>query len=123
VVIPAANTQSSADAGSGSILGITLVAATASAVLLLAPVCVIQIAQVAVSTAADAAALAAADARIGLSAGFPCAVAERVAAANGTTIAGCRLDGFDATVRVHSSVLGFEVEATATAGPPRERAD
>jgi secretion/DNA translocation related TadE-like protein len=105
--------------GAGSVLGVALVAATVSLVLAVAPLCLVLVARTSVSSAADASALAAADARVGLSTGFPCEVAGRLAHSNRVSLTSCNLDGFDATVTVSRSVLGFDVVATATAGPPR----
>jgi secretion/DNA translocation related TadE-like protein len=68
--------------------------------------------------ASDAAALAAADASTGLVPGEPCAVAARVAAANGASLAGCSIDGATATVEVAAAVLGSTARARSTAGPP-----
>jgi len=72
----------------------------------------------ALAGAADAAALAAADVRVGLEAGEPCAVAARVATANGGSLASCSVDGLVVTVVVSSSIAGFAVGVAATAGPP-----
>jgi len=76
-----------------------------------------------VVAAADAAALAAADAASGLVPGYPCEIAARVASANGASLDGCALDGLVATVVVGRPLLGFEVVASATAGPAGSIAD
>lgn len=76
--------------------------------------------QRAAAGAADAAALAAADVRVGIVAGEPCAVARRVAEANGAQLRACECDGLVATVVVSKRVAGFDISAAATAGPPRE---
>ena len=76
-----------------------------------------------VSAAADAAALAAADVAVGRSAGFPCEVATRVAAANGASVTACTVDGLIATVTTSRILLGIPVVSSATAGPPTGEAD
>jgi secretion/DNA translocation related TadE-like protein len=68
--------------------------------------------------AADAAALAAADARSGAVGGSPCALAERVAAANRADLEGCHVDGLVVTVGASIRVGIFHITAHATAGPP-----
>lgn len=68
--------------------------------------------------AADAAALAAADAASGAVAGSPCALAQRVAAANGARLAACSIDGLVASVTVSWRVGLLPISARSTAGPP-----
>lgn len=70
--------------------------------------------------AADAAALAAADAASGAIATGeePCALAARVAAASGATLADCVVDGFVATVQVNAAYAGLAAVSRARAGPP-----
>lgn len=69
------------------------------------------------SAAADAAALAAADALLGVAAGEPCALADRIARVNGATLAACETAGAVVTVTVAVPVAGFGVTARARAGP------
>jgi len=73
-----------------------------------------------VAGAADAAALAAADVASGaiLTDEDPCAVAARVAAASGSTLSACRLDGSTATVEVRSAYAGLVAASRARAGQP-----
>lgn len=70
--------------------------------------------------AADAAALAAADAASGavITDEDPCALAVRVAAASGATVAACTLEGFTATVEVRSAYAGLVAVSRARAGQP-----
>ncbi len=70
--------------------------------------------------AADAAALAAADAASGAvpTEDAPCALAARVAAASGAALAGCRIEGFTATVEVTAAYAGMSAVSRARAGPP-----
>lgn len=70
------------------------------------------------AAAADAAALAAADVAVGIVPGVPCAAAASLATANGAILTRCEPDGAVVTVRVDIRILGFDVPATATAGPP-----
>jgi secretion/DNA translocation related TadE-like protein len=109
--------------GAGSVLAIGIMGATLLLFIACAPVAELLISQSAVAATADAAALAAADARVGIVAGFPCEIAAKVAIANRVRLASCSLDGLDATVRVTRLVLGFAVEARATAGPSRSQHD
>lgn len=70
--------------------------------------------------AADAAALAAADAASGaiVTADDPCALAARVAAASGTALTECAVEGFVATVQVNAAYAGLAAVSRARAGPP-----
>lgn len=70
--------------------------------------------------AADAAALAAADAVSGaiITDEEPCALAARVAAASGATLASCTIDGLVATVQVQAAYAGLAAVSRARAGPP-----
>ena len=104
--------------GSGSILAVALVASILSAVVMLVPLTVVLDARQRAAGAADAAALAAADVAIGIHPGSPCATAETLAAANRAAVTECRVDGAVVTVRVSITAVGFDIAATATAGPP-----
>lgn len=68
--------------------------------------------------AADAAALAGGDALLGWLAEPPCAVASRVAAANRTHLAACRVEGLEIVVAVSGTAAGLPVERSSRAGPP-----
>lgn len=106
--------------GSGSILAVAIIAALLALVSLLLPLWIVLAAKQRVSGAADAAALAAADVAVGILPGVPCEAAASVAKANGAKLNGCGLDGAIVTVRSSVTVLGFDVSARATAGPPGE---
>ena len=67
---------------------------------------------------ADAAALAAADAASGAVTGIPCERAEEVAAAAGTVLEACGVDGLIATVTVAGRFGALPAAASARAGPP-----
>jgi secretion/DNA translocation related TadE-like protein len=106
------------DDGSGSILGLAVIGSIIAVLSFTLPLYIgLSVAQ-SVSGAADAAALAAADVAIGIAPGSPCAVAARVARANGAGSDECAVDGLVVTVRVKREFLGLELAATATAGPP-----
>ena len=106
------------DEGAGSVLAVALIAAVISLTAALTPLYVLLSAKASVAAAADSAALAAADARVGAATGFPCDRAAEVAAANGAAVRSCAADGLILTVSVGRSVLGYDVQSTATAGPP-----
>jgi secretion/DNA translocation related TadE-like protein len=110
------------DRGAGSVLAVAIVAAMVCVAAILIPLYAVLAHKQAVGGAADAAALAAADVRVGILPGEPCAVAARVASANGFDLGSCRLDGLVVTVTVRTSVAGFPLGATATAGPPHDGA-
>lgn len=76
-----------------------------------------------VMAAADAAALAGADVAVGIVAGFPCEKAGVVASANGALLTECETDGLIVSVVTSRILWGWEVTATATAGPPPGEAD
>ena len=100
-------------------LALALIAAVIGFTAAVIPLYVVLNAKATVAAAADSAALAAADARVGAATGYPCDRAVEVAAANGTAVRSCEADGLILTVSVGRSVLGFEVRATASAGPPQ----
>lgn len=103
--------------GAGSIMAVAVVAGAVVTLAALAPLSLVLQAKVATAGAADAAALAAADAAVGIVPGPPCERAGGVAAANKTALRACQVDGVIVTVRVAVMAAGFDVGATATAGP------
>ncbi len=105
--------------GSGSVLGIGIVAGLIALSVLLAPVYGVHAARQRAASAADLAALAAADTVRGILPGHPCAAAARTAIANRSAVTACRVEGFVVTVHTEVRVAGFAVSAVATAGPPR----
>ena len=100
-------------------LGIALIGAIVGLTAAVVPLYAVLVARSTVAGAADAAALAAADARVGVATGFPCERADEVAAANGAKLTACEVDGLIATVSVSRTILGFDLESSATAGPPQ----
>lgn len=105
--------------GSGSLLAVAIVATMLALISLLLPLSVVLSAKQRAAGAADAAALAAADVAVGALPGIPCEVAAAVTTANGASLSGCELDGAVVTVATSIVILGFDVQARATAGPPR----
>jgi secretion/DNA translocation related TadE-like protein len=106
------------DRGSGSVLGLAVIAAVLCLAGMLVPLVSITIAKQRVTTGADAAALAAADVAAGILPGVPCEAAASVTRSNGLSTGDCELRGEVVTVSAHLSVMGFEVTGTARAGPP-----
>lgn len=109
------------ETGAGSILAVAVVAGLIALTAILLPLYTALAVKQSTLGAADAAALAAADVAVGIVAGFPCATASRVAAANGAVLSACSLDGLVVTVSVSRSILGMQLTAVATAGPPAGR--
>jgi secretion/DNA translocation related TadE-like protein len=103
---------------SGSVLAVAISGAAVTLAFVAVPLYGVITERAAVAGAADAAAVSAADARTGAVSGIPCERAAQVAAANGAILRHCRVDGLVATVEVSRSVLGFEILARASAGPP-----
>lgn len=87
-------------------------------IMLLVPLFAAFVIRQRVANSADLVALATADAARGIIPGVPCEVAATTASMNEVEVAGCRLDGAVATVRVAAVFAGLPVEAVATAGPP-----
>ncbi|HEV7956959.1 MAG: hypothetical protein JWL94_2049 [Microbacteriaceae bacterium] len=112
-----------ADRGAGSILALALVAVILAVLSMLLPLVIVLDAKQRASGAADSAALAAADTAVGIRGGFPCPVAESVAAANEATVTECQVDGLVVTVRVSVPAAGFLIPSAATAGPPDSGTD
>lgn len=104
--------------GSGSVLAVGLIAAVTIITVVLVPVASGLAGRSSVAAAADLAALAAADVAVGLAPGIPCELAATVASTNGATLRSCTVDGLIVTVVVGARVLGVDVTAAATAGPP-----
>ncbi|WP_349899573.1 Rv3654c family TadE-like protein [Parafrigoribacterium soli] len=113
----ARRTARGSDHGSGSILAVAIVAAMLALLVMSVPLYVVLSAKQRAASAADAAALAASSVALGIVPGAPCAAAASVSAANGAMLQRCAPDGAIVTVRVSVFALGFEVPATATAGP------
>lgn len=109
--------------GSGSVLAVAIVGGLAALTMLTLPLYMGLAVRQSVAAAADAAALAAADVAVGLAPGYPCEVAARVAAANGSALASCEADGLVVTVSVSRYILGILALGVATAGPPSGEAD
>lgn len=109
--------------GAGTILMVGLVATVIALTALAIPLYWALSVRHALAGAADSAALAAADTASGLIAGYPCANAERLAAANDAHIKECAIDGRIVTVTASRHILGILVTTSATAGPPPTRAD
>ena len=105
------------DRGAGTVVALGLGLAVVAAFLLAVPLYAALATRHAVAGAADAAALAAADAASGLVPGHPCDLAARVAAANGSSVENCTVDGLVATVTVGRTILGLAVSEQASAGP------
>ncbi|GAB3616206.1 hypothetical protein GCM10027416_07630 [Okibacterium endophyticum] len=112
------------DEGSGSVLMVSVMAATMLLAGIALPFNAALTARQQVSNAADAAALAAADTASGYVAGSPCPNAAEGARLNGAALTTCtiggsgRAEGLEATVVVERIVIGIAVRATAKAGPP-----
>lgn len=106
------------DRGSGSVLAVGLIAVIAVLTAVLVPLSSALATRSSVGVAADAAALAAADVAVGIAPGIPCDAARRVASAHGAALKSCAVDGLVVTVVASRRILGVDVMATATAGPP-----
>lgn len=106
------------DRGSGSILGVAILASLLCLAALLMPLVAVVSARARVAAAADAGALAAADVASGILPGVTCEAALRVSAANGAATSACEVDELVVTVQATATVFGFVVRASATAGPP-----
>jgi len=108
-----------ADAGTGGVLALALVAATvlvALAVLTLGSALAVRQRVIA---AADAGALAAADALLGVVADDPCRLAREVAAAHRVAFAGCVVEGAEVVVTMRADAAGLPIQVSSRAGPPR----
>lgn len=109
------------DEGSGTILGVAIIAATMLATGLVVTTFSVLALQQSVHNAADAAALAAADTASGAIAGYPCAAAEQTATLNGAMVTSCAVDGLIADISVERATGPFMLRSRARAGPPSEQ--
>lgn len=114
----ASHRESAGERGSGTVLGIAVLAVILVVALAMLTLSAGLAARQRVTASADAAALAAADVALGVVPGSPCQLAERVAAANGAGLVRCELDGTTATVVAVGHFAGVELRATSRAGPP-----
>ncbi|AKV55681.1 pilus assembly protein, probably tadF [Bifidobacterium actinocoloniiforme DSM 22766] len=108
-----------ADRGSGTAMGVMLVAIVALGLVLVATLGNILVCQSRARTAADASALAAASA-LDEGSGAPCSAATTVATANKASLASCQVEGQDALVRVEVATqvpFATQVSKEARAGP------
>jgi secretion/DNA translocation related TadE-like protein len=103
---------------SGSVLGVAVVGGLVALTGTVLPAYAALAVRQSVAGAADAAALAGADVAVGIAPGYPCEVAARVAAANGSGLASCQVDGLIVTVEASRIILGIAAVSSATAGPP-----
>lgn len=104
--------------GSGTILGLGLVAAILAGLISanLAASWLVSGQKLRVQT--DQIALAAADSARGLITGYPCQIAAQMAHIYMVRLDSCRIVGFESFIRLSSAVGGFGLEATSRAGPP-----
>ena len=106
------------DEGSGTILGVAIIAATMCTTGLVVSAFAVLALQQSVHGAADAAALAAADTASGAIAGFPCEAAAQAATINGTSVSSCAIDGLIAEISVERAAGPFVLRSRSRAGPP-----
>ncbi|NEM92191.1 hypothetical protein G3T37_12595 [Galbitalea soli] len=99
-------------------LAVAIIGAICAVALSVLPVSSALAERASVGSAADAAALAGADVAAGLAPGEPCAVAARIARANGAVLTACGTDGPVVTVTAETVAAGIPVVARARAGPP-----
>ena len=104
--------------GAGSVLALAVLAATVLVTALVVSALALLAVSRSVANAADAAALAAADTASGAIAGYPCEAADAVATLNQTVVMHCTVAGLIASVSVRRGVHGFDISASARAGPP-----
>jgi secretion/DNA translocation related TadE-like protein len=104
--------------GAGSVLALAAVAVTVTLTTAAIGVAGAWGARQRAGVAADAGALAAADVAVGRASGEPCDRAAQVAGANGASVRACAVDGVIVTIDVSVSYHGWEVRASARAGPP-----
>ena len=113
-----AETADTRDAGSGTILGVAIIAATMLATGLVVTTFAVLALQQGVRNAADAAALAAADTASGAIAGFPCEAAAQAAMLNGAAVSSCAVGGLISDISVERVVGPFVFRSRSRAGPP-----
>ncbi|WP_022894036.1 Rv3654c family TadE-like protein [Agromyces subbeticus] len=106
------------ETGAASVLALGIIGAVAALTVAFVALLGVFVLSQRAANAADAAALAAADAMSGAVAGVPCELAAEVAARNGARLGACDGEGPAATVMVSIAMPGFELTASARAGPP-----
>ena len=106
------------DRGAGAVLALAIVAVVVVVGLAAVVLAGGLAARQRVIGASDLAALAGADAASGAVPGAPCAVAARIASADGARLASCKIDGLVVDVTVLGSFSGIPLTAHSRAGPP-----
>jgi secretion/DNA translocation related TadE-like protein len=97
-------------------IGFLVVAATLF--LALVPAAQLVLARQGLARLTETAALAASDATRGLTPGFPCEIAETIAAADGARLVSCRIVRDGAIITLSREHLFFDFESVAYAGAP-----
>lgn len=105
------------DRGSGSVLGLGIIAALVGVLLAANLAAQTLISSQKLRIQADFVAIAAADVARGLQTGAPCQVAARIAHIYMVWLDSCRIVGFESFIRLHSVSAGLTLEATSRAGP------
>ena len=110
--------QTKTDPGSGTILGLGLMAAMVAGLLgaILAGNWLFLGLKLQVQ--ADQIAIASADSVRGLATGYPCQAAAQIAHMYMVSLDTCRIVGFESFIRLSTVAGGLTLEATSRAGPP-----
>jgi secretion/DNA translocation related TadE-like protein len=105
----------SGEAGSGTVLSLTMLAAISAVLLAVLGIGGMSQAQARLQGATDLAAIAASQTYRGMNTGLPCGRASEVLTLNMVKLAGCSIVGDEATVAANLTLMGIVLNATATA--------
>lgn len=105
-----------AESGSGTILAIALMTASLGVFALTQSIVLAEIEHHRLNVRVEAIALAAADSLRGLTTGYPCEVAGKMAKRFEISLDKCRVEAFEVEVESHKEVLGIRLISKARAG-------
>lgn len=103
--------------GAGTVLALAVVSLSIALLVLSQTLAFNLLSNLRLRASADSIAVAAADSLRGLSVGYPCEVAKKMAASNRLNLEECRIVGFEVFITVHSDAVGIVLNAKARAGP------
>jgi secretion/DNA translocation related TadE-like protein len=105
------------DSGAGSMLALSLIFASVACFGAVQIGSSQVFSQIRLNSTAEQAAIAADDSLRGLTTGFPCEIAKKIALANMAILDECRIVGFEAFINLHVVSMGIVLNASARAGP------
>ena len=105
------------ETGSGTVLSLAVIALSVLCLGVTQTLALSLLSGARLTAITESVALSADDALRGLITGYPCEIAEEIAAENVVILDECRIVGFEVFVKTHVQSMGIVLNATARAGP------